>query len=320
MDRILARVRSDLIKAKAIANVWDRMAACTELIGELCAAGHIEEAWNLIDSDPGQVRSSQLLRFFKSAELNSAQFLEKWKNLPFRKEESTALRGYLLSLDQGAATALLSSSEFQTTLKKMEESDPTLLKFSLASVLNIQATLPGDVELRKKVLDAAREYLKAGWIDETGFARVVKADTTTGTFERWKTLSANVTTQPTNSEVSKVRKELVESMVDEDSVRALAEISGRGSEKQAHVDLFNALKKWGVVDSVAANQWFTEHQAGMDQVQRDASARAFFELAMTYGEPDGAEQWARKVQNEKLKELLLSKLPKQETAPAEPAR
>jgi hypothetical protein len=299
----------ELLEAKSIKSVLKRMAACAEIIGRLCEAGYTEEAWGLIDNDPGQVRGSQLLRYFKVSSLNPAQFVEKLVTLPFKQEENTALRGYLDSFDTVGTKALLENTEFRSALAKLEEKNPGLLRMSLASVLQTHALLPVDASLKNAVFDAARDYFKSGWIDENGLALVLKVDKIRDNFVKWEALTDAVPTAPAGSIVSNARKELVEGMVDEDADKALGRVTARGSDKQGHVDLYVGLKKWGQTDTTAANRWFAEHKAGMDQVQLDASARAFFELALTYGEPDGAEQWAQQVSNQRLKDLLLAKLP-----------
>ena len=275
---------------------FKRTSELSIVVRELCLTGQINEAWELIEVNPGQYRSSQIFSFFKSANLSSELFIAKFQELSLKDEQELALQGHLVSLEGEALTRFLGDlSHFKWTGDS--ETARNVLSRALTNALAAKVSMPLEKSDRIAARVAALKLQSQGFMDGSGLAQILKKDAYLQPREKWELLTGAVDTFPAASLGGLVRKELVESMVESDAEGAL-------------VDLFTALKKWGVVDSVAANQWFTENQVGMDQVQRDASARAFFELAMTYGETDGAEQWARKVQDEKLKEMLLSKLPK----------
>lgn len=315
----IEKAKKRIASAALLRDSFKRTAELSIIIRELCLTGQFKDAWNLIEANPGQYRSSQIFSFFKSANLSSEMFTEKFQELSLKDEQELALQGHLVSLEGEALTRFLDDlSHLKWTGDSVTARN--VLSRALTNALSSKVSMPLEKSDRIAAREAALKLQSQGFMDGSGLAQILKKDAYLQPREKWELLTGAVDTFPSASLGGLVRKELVESMVESDAEGALAAIGQRGSEKQAHVDLFNALKKWGVVDSVAANHWFTENQAGMDQVQRDASARAFFELALTYGEPDGAEQWALKVQDAKLKEMLLSKLPKQETTPVEPAR
>jgi hypothetical protein len=305
----IEKAKKRIASAALLHDSFKRTSELSIVVRELCLTGQINEAWELIEVNPGQYRSSQIFSFFKSANLSSELFIAKFQELSLKDEQELALQGHLVSLEGEALTRFLGDlSHFKWTGDS--ETARNVLSRALTNALAAKVSMPLEKSDRIAARVAALKLQSQGFMDGSGLAQILKKDAYLQPREKWELLTGAVDTFPAASLGGLVRKELVESMVESDAEGALAVIGKRGSEKQAHVDLFNALKKWGVVDSVAANQWFTENQVGMDQVQRDASARAFFELAMTYGETDGAEQWARKVQDEKLKEMLLSKLPK----------
>lgn len=301
--------------ARAIPHSFARAAACIKIIERLCRAGYTEEAWMLIDDNPGTARYSEINKFFLTAGLGVQEFVDKIRNLPFKREPGMALEGYLSSLDGQKIRALLQDESFKNIISELNTDNPGILKRAIATSLMGKVAFPGEESEKKAAMTLAVEYHKEGLIDDNGLAQVLKSDRFKSSFEKWELLTDSVKVAPSSSRVAELRKELVEDMVNADAQKALIQISEREGVLGSS-DLFMALKKWGLIDSAAANSWLVEHRTRLNDTQQDAAAHAFFQLALSYGEPDGAEQWARQIKDEKLRNAALAKLTKEETEPS----
>ncbi|RYD34492.1 MAG: hypothetical protein EOP85_19795, partial [Verrucomicrobiaceae bacterium] len=80
-----------LKEAAGIGNIDERAMVCSHIIRELCEAGHVKEAWELIDKDFGKVRSVELDTFFASPKVNLATFEATFKELYNDEETRSAM-------------------------------------------------------------------------------------------------------------------------------------------------------------------------------------------------------------------------------------
>lgn len=297
-----------LADAKSLANAMERSARCIKVIERLCLAGYVDEAWAMIDENPGQVRSSELAKFFKCAGLSSLQLAEKVGNLPYKGEAASALRGYFSSLNSEQTAGLLQESTFKALISKLDDATPGILKKTLAATLMGRVAFPGEPADKKQAVEEAINYHSRGIIDDEGFAQVLKRDTSKDSFEKWSLVADAAVAPHPRSQAGELRKEIIEGMIGSDAPKALAQIALVPEEKGTG-DLQIAIKKWGIVDSVAANSWFQANKTQLSDKQRDGAAVAFFQLALDFQETDGAKAWASQIADPVLRELALKKLP-----------
>jgi hypothetical protein len=200
---------------------------------------------------------------------------------------------------------------FKSLIKKLDIASPGILKRTLASCLMMRVAFSGNPSERTLAMESAVGYYSQGLIDDDGFTQVLKNDASRNAFEKFDLITSTLKTVTNSNHAVEVRKDIVNAMVDSDAPKALSLIV-QVTGDVGTMDLFFGLKKWGGIDSNSANHWFLENRGKLTDPQRDAAATAFYQLALDYHEPEGAEQWANLIVDPKLKKQALSKLPKSE--------
>ncbi|QJE96799.1 hypothetical protein [Luteolibacter luteus] len=301
--------RKLLSAARENPDIMRRSADCISIIGRLCAAGYTEEAWSMIEEGPGQVRDSELVRFFKAAGLSPAEMISKVENLPYKGEAFNALRGYFSSLDPASTSALLADPSFKEFIRKLDESSPGVLGRAISASLTGRLAFSGSTAEKMAARDLAMRYHADGVLNDGQFVQILKADETGDSFDKWA-LVANALPNPgRGSDAATLRKDVIEGMVNADAPKALQQLA-KVPGRQGFLDLLAGVKKWGNMDPSAAAQWFQTSRNGLNQTQRDSVAMAFYQLALDAGEPEGAEQWAGEISNAQLKQEAVKRLPK----------
>jgi hypothetical protein len=299
--------RKLLASARENPDVMRRSADCISIIGRLCAAGYVDEAWGMIEGNPGQVRDSELVKFFKSAGLSAPEMISKIESLPFRGEAFTALRGYLSSLDPESISAVLSDSSFKDFIRKLDQSSPGILGRAISTSLMGRLAFPGSAADKLAARDQAVRYHSEGVLNDGQLVQVLKADETSDSFDKWSVVTNSFPNPNLRSEAAALRKEVIEGMVNADAPKALGELV-KIPGSQGFMDLLAGVKKWGNVDPSAASQWFQTTKSGLNEAQRDSVAMAFYQLSLDSGEPEGAERWAGEIANAELKKRALERL------------
>jgi hypothetical protein len=307
--------RKLLSAARGNPDVMRRSADCISIIGRLCAAGYTEEAWAMVEENPGQVRDSELVKFFKSAGLSPAEMISKIENLPYKGEAFTALRGYFSSLDPASTSALLADASFKDFIRKLDESSPGILGKAISTSLMGRLAFPGSTAEKMAARDLAARYHSEGILNDGQLVQILKADETSDSFDKWGLVAHSLPNPPRGSEAAALRKEVIEGMVNADAPKALQQLA-KVPGRQGFLDLLAGVKKWGNVDPSAASQWYQTSASGLSEVQRDSVVMAFYQLALDSGEPEGAERWAGEINNTELKKQAIQRLPKNKATSA----
>ena len=301
--------RKQLDVALGLSDVTQRSLAAISIIQKLCEAGYTEEAWELIEENPGQVRSSEIARYFKCAGLDTSAFLAKVSQLPYKGESASALRGYFSSLDSAAIQKLLDDSSFKEAIRELDKTSPGILQNSLAGSLMATVAFPGNYSSKTQALDAAKDLHAKGVLNDERYAQIIKADTSGDAFDKFSRLNAGIGDSPRQTEAGKLRKDLVERMVDSDAPRTLERLTSIKGV-QGTVDTIVAIRKWGTLDSVEANEWFVNNSNKLSPIHKDAAILGFYRLSLDYNERETAEKWANQITDEGLKKNVLAELAK----------
>ena len=299
-ERLLAEARQN---PDAIRRTLDSI----KVIADLCRAGHTEEAWALIEQNPGQVRDSQLVKFFLTSKLTVPEMIAKIESLPFEGEAPEALGGYLSSLEMGDTSRVLADPAFQALIKRLEANSEDPLGSALTSSLMRRLGSPG---ADRKEIPAARELatqlLSEKKLTNEQFALVFKADTTADNFEKWSLIESSVKAAKESPFAEELRREVIEGMVNANAPQAMSTLAKK-SDSQGIADLTMAIEKWGLVDPVEAAAWYQNERGSLNPAQGDGVALAFYRLSMNSGDTESAKRWAGEISNEGLRKRTLGK-------------
>lgn len=297
------------VKARSISNLERRSLACSEIIGKLCLAGFSAEAWGMIDENPGQVRSFELAAFFRNAKVPLKEFIDKVEGLPFGEEVESALAARTADFKLDDMRAMLSDSNFQLLLSSKSKLNAEFAQELPGRYLHGALAFEKDPAQTAKILEGASEWHAKGLIDDDDFGRAVSRDISKTSFEKWDLIKNLGKTKDAPPIIGGLREGCINAMVNADAGKSV-ELFMQTRDDQSYLDMSAAISRWGLLDPVAANKWFSENKDALHTEQKDAAARAFYKTALNVGETDGAEQWANQISDTKLRDELLRQLPK----------
>lgn len=298
--------RAELQKAELITNLLDQVKAYMEITRRLCEAGYFEEAWQMILNEPGANRSAQLGVFFSLTPLDFRLCVSKIENLPDSVEKKVAIQSYLGGHFQ-QFSKLMEDINFKRMTQELSESDPNALASIIAGGLRISFDAASESE-KEEINKFVLEYHSQNLISDFDFSTMVTRNASKPPFELWSWISdSSMGVKHPESFEGQLRTAIVQNMVLEDAPKALSEFSA-SREKSSAADLYSGLSQWASMDSKAANAWYLSNRFRLTEDQQDAAAKTFSTLALTYGETEGAESWANKINNVDLRKSLLEKI------------
>lgn len=279
----------------------EKIILSSEILADLCKSGYTEEAWNLIEKNPGILRSGQISYFFTNSKITSEQALKWMKKLQDAREMASAAGGYFSSFTLEELKVFTTSDHFIQMSKMANESYPDVSKTLLASTLsNLIWREKADSSESPQITSSAADFYARGLLSDSGYSGVLDSIPSLGAFEKFHILTDAANNHPSGSKSPSYSAETIHSMVGSDAPEALDLISGV-QNREGSIALFNGLEKYGSMDPVAANQWYLANQSTLAPEQRDFAAMAFFNLALKAREMDGAKAWMEQIHDPQAK-------------------
>lgn len=292
--------RRKLEEARAIPNLRERANECRKIIAALCEAGFPEEAWSLIETNPGIVRSSELFAFFSSSGLTLEALSGKMEGLLYDGESSEALGGYFSSLSLAEMASLVTRD--RKALGSLPGMDDRGLKRAITEdLLNKLSAAKSGKNDPVEVLRTAVDFHRGGLVTDFGLASILKIDPTRDTFQKYQALSAAVENTGPGIEASEVRNDFIRDMIYEDAPRTMETVVLSRGQKGLN-DLATAVERYELIDPVRAVKWYDENLTRLSPAQQDAASIAFFRSALRDVTPDKASTWLERIQNPQMKQ------------------
>ena len=281
-------------------NIDERSKECAEIIRQLCLSGYTEEAWEMINNDPGQVRNFQLTSFFTNADIDSNNALMLMQNLQYRIDFPIALSAYLERLDLEQLSEFVSSSENKETINHLANSSyRNLLSNSLSGALGGRIAAANTTK-QLAIVEMASMLYQQNTINQECLLEAISNATSLDSFSKFEMLSAAVKSDAIISEATDARNRIIETMVRNDAEKSLNTIAGVRGE-QGIIDMQFALNQWTKIDTKAAADWYSSNINKLDKNQQDGASLAFFKSALDYKEYDTALQWSERIVNLELR-------------------
>lgn len=297
-----------LKKIMAIPDMWDRMVAAQKVIRDLCKAGYVDEAWDLIDQSPGDLRGAQLRAFFAFSEEHRGQeeMLNRIAGLGvngFVGDQATALEGLIERMAGKEMLQLFGRPQFQLLFERLrgEPKGELLVRNMLGANLRLRLETGEDPA---DILDIARDSHQLGLLGDSQLMRVLHSIKDYDAFEKFSIAEKLVNSDEENREW---RVALIKQVVSQDpnrSMKLLADDMGDSSD----INFSEGLRYWNNVDPSGAVEWFTRSVHELTVEKSIVAAATFSDSAIYNGAKDVALEWAGKIPDEKLKNKQMEKV------------
>lgn len=291
---------------EAHTDIGERTAFSDQLIADLCEQGNVDEAYELIDKNPGQLHDSGLYTFFLKVKLGDVQVLDMMKKEDDR-DLSIVLESYLGRFDRSRLLPALDSPYLNDFLKGKKDVMPEgSLGYAIAGVISKEIKdLGRDDSLA--ALQLMKELADKGHVSRWNAYDLVTANKNLGAFDKWdllKGMDPRDNDKFQTVEALKSRKSLIDGIVRADAGKAMEDILQNKAPDQFS-DIQNVVASWNSIDSNGVSEWYRKNQSGMNQQHKNAVAFAFANTALNSLEFDGAGLWANQIQDPKMKEDAL---------------
>lgn len=302
----LERARERFEQASAITDIQQQALIYRETIRELCRAGYIQEAWDMMLQEPGYSRDSQICAFFLTAPLDLKDCSEKIALLQSSGEKKTALEYYLAkNFDQ--YPGILEKPDFKRIMENLRESDPDALAGILSTAVRTRFDSSDESE-KEKLNQIVRNLHSEKRLSNDDFANMVARNLGKPVSELWGWIEgSSMGMDKPEGYAGQMRGGILAGMVTENPPEALTRIAASTGEAASY-DLRLGLTTWAKSSPQAANEWYEAQRARLTQPQQDAAAEAFAALALEYRELDGAETWANQISNQEIRKSVLEKI------------
>lgn len=314
-----------LAEHRQIRDIEQRAQACSDVIMALCRAGHAAEAFALIDSEPGEVRASQIEALFGHSGWSLAEATKPMKLLVDqggRGDGSTALSAYLRSLNLQDFRAAIHSPIVHDFAAYYEQRSgiPINTVDNLATSYVAEKIYSSGSAEREAYWRTAVDLHREGLISDRGLAEAIKANTSLSAFEKWDAFQQGIETNSGNDLVRDVRDGIVSSMVKQDAEKAMWEIV-RVESPQASAALSRAAQQWMLNEGPGkVSEWYRANKDRLIPAHQDALAERFLMDSLSFGERGTAQQWADEVRDPRLKAECLTRLAAWDSKQAEGGR
>ncbi|WAC17779.1 hypothetical protein OVA24_11045 [Luteolibacter sp. SL250] len=263
-----------------------------EAISRLCAAGHVDEAFSLIEPQASEARNAGIKSFFETAKLDEAEIVRRISGFPENGDAATALAAYL------ARVPLRGIELFASRYPELER----ILKIAMSSYLERQFSGP-DTELAKIIVDSLHAK---GLVEDRLLMRKILEDTSTKPILRMHELRLRI--PAASPYFGETQMEIVNQMAHTTPREAVEFSLNAKYPERPNTALRNVLGIWAKNDREAALRWYREHSAGLTEAQRDDAAWAFANSAVESGNLEEAREWSSRIKGQTMKNSLGSQL------------
>ena len=302
-----AEAKKLMKNAASISDMQEQSQAYRSIMAELCEAGYVTEAWEMLLPDAGYNRDVQLAKFFYSVPLDPKTFSEKVATLEDPSEKKTALTSYL-ARNSDQYPGILENPEFKRIAGDLEKTDPHALAEILGTGLRAKFDLSSDPADKEKINGIVRELHSKNLITNADFSKMIAKNISRNPFELWSWVSdSSMGIDDPASFEGQIREGVVRGMVAKNAAEALTKIAS-DTGPSAIYDLGQGLTSWATNNPKAANEWYVNEGSKLTQAQQDSAAKAFANVALSYRELAGAENWANRISNTEIRNAILEKI------------
>jgi hypothetical protein len=291
-----------------IPDITRRAAMASTIIGSLCKQGFINEAWGLIKTDPGKVRTSEIATFFTSNNSSSVADLSKMiSSLQDPEDQSYAIFGVV----RGCPETLL---EFDSAVVPGATLQGRRM-FGNAVTSSLKEDLPPEV--KKGLIDRSIQLAATGKL-ETGYLSYILDAAHPDDFNaQWESLREyRKLFDPKILE--SVHGGLAKKMVNADMAKAMDLLSTDPATKYSYPVLSSAVTEIYKADPAGANTWMTNNLDRIDPATSQRIISCVAQVANQNLEFETSRKWANRILNAEVRQQLLAQVDKREAEKTKP--
>jgi len=283
-------------------DITDRAIYTCGIIRALCQSGYSEEAWLLLESNPGMLRNGQLTQFFRSAQLSESRLLELIKQVPH--DSSSTVAGYISRFSISELPDVVNSGKLQETLgEALNKKD--VMAGVIASSFREIGVKNSSYESNVLAMEKLVKLHSAGFLDDNAIYNIVDRPDVGSVFDGWSILDG-VKFRAVDKN-NKVRSNMISKMVDQDALRAVDMMRGNSRDGR-NDDLYKAIQNWVRIDSSMMLEWYNSTSKSLSNMDADAVATANISLAFKSDELDSASSWINLIRDPELKIVYRKKI------------
>jgi hypothetical protein len=299
-----ARAREKMREAMAAPEQNVRAKMAGEIIRDLCAAGFVDEAWQMVDTAKGQVRDLELMAFFRYGKLDPLELLDRVGELQGPVEIRRALDGYLSAGTLEDVHGVMALPGFAGRLKELEAGYPKDMEPVISALVRDRLRAARSDEERNAVGQFTRRMLDLKAVSPELWMEVTKVDDQRDAYERWEEVRKITAAEGLFQEGDSHRGEMLEKLVTDDGTKAMTLLTPH-DDRQGRVDLADAMRRWYAKNWPAVGAWLEENAEKLSEAQRDAVYAALAKHEASAGNAAKAQTWAEKIADEMLRKELL---------------
>lgn len=304
--------RSKLADLEKISDFEARKIAHYELFRDLCEQGFAEDAWQMISSEPGEIRGMEIHAFFQNAKLSEEAMRGKMEALidtGYTNEVGSAFMSYLGRHGISELKPLVESGELGKTINllqsKADKAPGSLLKAYFGLILRD----PEQSSEAAGALQLMSEVKAKGWMSDDEHSMVISSAIGIDPFSKWEMSLEGQRANESGPAYTNGIGSVIRDMVRSNPSQAIADVIVHQNEKFAFDSTRIAFAEWAQQDPRGAAGWFEQNKDRLNAEQRDGVATAFFAEALTNHEFEVARSWADQTQNPVIREKMAKELP-----------
>ncbi len=279
-------------------NVFDRASFSSEIIGDLCKAGHTDEAWKLIDDGRGTTRNVNLTAFFQAAEMEPDALFQRLSDPDLRSDLSSCLKGLVGRFQIEQLEGVLTSQGMAGFTAALGE-DSKYLNLSPAVSIKLQRELLSDAADPSTIADVALRLNSLGMLNAADLYLIATSPKVGSEFDKWELVKGVLPAGELAPQVRGQRNKLISEMITTDAPKAMSQIFE--SENGIVLDdLQAAIRQWSNIDASGAATWYESNAGRLNEGERDAIATSFASTAASSLEFESAKLWIGQISDPRL--------------------
>lgn len=300
MTPALARILLQRVKSET-KNINERACVSSAIIAILCRQGYTEEAWEIVDKNPGQLREFEIGAIFLSDLGPMSNLVNKLETLNDPNEKSEAFRSLITS----RPTEILDFDFSKISVVSPQEK--VGIAMGIISAMKNSDSLPGGVDTTESLLKKAVDLVKEHKLDPSNLTSILNYDYNIDVSNKWKILEGLKDGIAPN-EVEQIYSNAVLKMINSDMNKTMDLICSTPSTKNSVPIISRAITAMYDADPEQANNWVTNHLPSLDPGTGQRIVVRVAQVAIKNGEFETAQQWTNRLLNPGVKQQVIDQI------------
>jgi len=290
---LLARIKNDTT------NIDQKRWQASRIISCLCNRGYSHEAWDLIETNPGNVRMGELAAFFGNTRLKPDDLYQYLDNLTDPSDRSCALSGFINILPAERLHEFDFSRIYVSSVME-KNTISSSISLSIGALSNPDSGITNSTEIIGMLVDKSMDLARARKIDVAHLGSILEADSTHDAFYQWN-LIEKVKNGLSRQEFEQLQSTIVPRMIRNNAQQCMSILLNDPYSSQSGVIISKAVDAWYRADSEGANNWINTNINSQSETTRDIICTSAARMASIDGDFATAKLWSARISNPQLR-------------------